>query len=726
MVPRKKSRVVIVPKRHTARLRALMVVVVMAVLWVVWSAPLPYRADIGGWDDAVVQGFYAREVGSGTTFRWSQPQATLTLAGVGAGDYLLAIHATAPTGSVATITAVGNPPQTINLQGGFVLYRLPTAIHVPWQWPPQPFVITITVATPTNQAQRLIGIAVDDVRLTPIGWQGVAVVALCQSLLCVLVLAGLGRWLRIPMGWSTLMALVLIAVGVVLRRGDAANAVHLALLVASGCWALPPLLFRQRRYWVLTALVIAGVVGGGLVWRGVHLWQPLWQSVALAVTVRAITQRRVWWRGVRRMRWALLAGVLLALALTSWLGVVIALVTSVMVWQGRRVVQVNTRTDALCRAVYSIFPVLDAWLQGMHAYQVVAVTPRRVGLDVMRAFAITSVLLGHASALYAYYPVALMWLPYWFAYIGVECFFVLSGWLIGGLVIRQLDAWRFPSALAFFLHRRWVRTLPTYWLVLGLVGVVGWGGATLADFVPYLVFSQNIWQAHPPFLFVAWSLSIEEWFYVATAIALSTLAIWWRPVRALQLVLLVLLVVPLLTRSWLAITMPVQWESGVRQLVPLRLDALAMGVAMVWWWQQRPCAVRWFQAGAVGGSVIVTSLFALTYTQLDAPTWWRVLLLPLTTLTVACWLPWLAQLEWPQWPGLTRRIQWLALISYPLYLLHTPWRLTVEGLFAGQGTSGWHDGLITGCYLLGSLWLAQRWHLLLERPLMQLRWHDEG
>jgi peptidoglycan/LPS O-acetylase OafA/YrhL len=120
------------------------------------------------------------------------------------------------------------------------------------------------------------------------------------------------------------------------------------------------------------------------------------------------------------------------------------------------------------------------------------------------------------------------------------------------------------------------------------------------------------------------------------------------------------------------------------------------------------------------------TLFALTYTELDLPTWWRVLLLPLTTLSVACWLPWLAQCAWPQWPRLTQGIQWLALISYPLYLLHTPWRLTVEGLFGGQGQVWWVDGLITIVYLIGSLWLAHRWHLLLERPLMQLRWRDDS
>jgi peptidoglycan/LPS O-acetylase OafA/YrhL len=714
-----------VPNRIHYILRVLFLMVVIVVLMVIWSAPRTYRADIGRFDDAIVQGFYAPEVGSGTSFRWSEPHASISLAGVGAGDYLLDIQATAPVGTVATITVAGNPPQMVQLRDGFVLYRLPSAIHVAWQWPPQPLEITMTVAHPTTQAQRVIGIAVDDVRLIPRGWHGVDGVVLLQSLLLVLVLAALGRWLRIPAGWSMLMALLIVAGVVVVRRGDAANAVHMALLVIGCSWAIPPLLIRQRRYWVPIALCIASLLVVSLWWRGVVLWQPLWQTLALALTLSAITRRRLWWRWIRSWRWWLLGGLMSALACTGILGMAMTVIALLAIWRGRRLLPDTNRYDAVLRAFYSIATVIDAWLTGTHAQIPASSAPRRVGLDVIRAFAIMSVLLGHASALYAYYPPALAWLPHWFAYVGVECFFVLSGWLIGGLLIRHLDAWQSPRALAIFLHRRWVRTLPTYWIVLGLVGVVGWGGATLGDFVPYLIFSQNIWQAHPPFLFVAWSLSIEEWFYLSTAVALSGLASWWRPATALRIILVVLITVPLLLRSWMALS-DVPWEAGVRQLVPLRLDALAMGVVMVWWWYARPRAVWWLPWGAVIGSIAVVVLFATTYTLLDTPTWWRVLLLPLTTLTVACWLPWLAQLEWPRWPRMTAVIQWLALISYPLYLLHTPWRLTVEGLFGGQGASWWRDVLITSVYLLGSLWLAYRCHLLIERPLMQLRWRDEG
>ncbi len=697
---------------------------IACLLLILWSAPLGYRIDIGHWDNISVQNFHAQEFGAGTWFRWSKATSLVTLAGVGAGDYWLEIQATAPVGTSATITIDDAPAYHMTLQTvGFVPYRSPTMIHVPMRVNGNQ--LTIHVLNPSIQAQRELGIAVDDVRLIPVQWHWPDWWALFVSGAFIGVALVWGRWWRIPAWLSVGLAIGVCGAVVFLRRGDAVYLLWQATLMLGASWAIVIDLVRQRRWqsWVAIGTVVVMLVM--LYMSGSVVWQPLWQLDIMVLVLAGLAKRRVWWRWIRPWRWWLLGGLMSALACTGILGMAMTVIALLAIWRGRRLLPDTNRYDAVLRALYSIATVLDAWLTGTHAQIPASSAPRRVGLDVIRAFAIMSVLLGHASALYPYYPPALAWLPHWFAYVGVECFFVLSGWLIGGLLIRHLDAWQSPRALAIFLHRRWVRTLPTYWIVLGLVGVVGWGGATLGDFVPYLIFSQNIWQAHPPFLFVAWSLSIEEWFYLFTAVALSGLASWWRPATALRIILVVLITVPLLLRSWMALS-DVPWEAGVRQLVPLRLDALAMGVVMVWWWYARPRAVWWLPWGAVMGSIAVVVLFATTYTLLDTPTWWRVLLLPLTTLTVACWLPWLAQLEWPRWPRMTAVIQWLALISYPLYLLHTPWRLTVEGLFGGQGASWWRDGVITSVYLLGSLWLAYRCHLLIERPLMQLRWRDDN
>jgi peptidoglycan/LPS O-acetylase OafA/YrhL len=239
------------------------------------------------------------------------------------------------------------------------------------------------------------------------------------------------------------------------------------------------------------------------------------------------------------------------------------------------------------------------------------------------------------------------------------------------------------------------------------------------------LFGQNIWQAHPPHFFVAWSLAVEEWFYLLTALGGALLVRVMRPARALLIVLLVLTLIPLVLRTWLALG-DLPWEAGLRQFVPLRLDAIALGMLMVWGWHARGQGMSrlltWL--GAIGALVSVW-LFWQNHAALDEAVWARVVLIPLTTVSVALLLPALAtwQSVVPTW--WQRHVQTLAAISYSLYLVHIPWRLTVEGLFGGIGQMWWHDVLITMIYLIGAVWLARQWYRLCEAPLMTLRWPDK-
>lgn len=91
-------------------------------------------------------------------------------------------------------------------------------------------------------------------------------------------------------------------------------------------------------------------------------------------------------------------------------------------------------------------------------------TSRRVfGLDLMRSFAVLLVLIGHSSAHFS--P------PAWFRWfwgpqglLGVEVFYVLSGYLIGGILIKLSAAGRLHTMASVwnFWQRRWARTIPLY------------------------------------------------------------------------------------------------------------------------------------------------------------------------------------------------------------------------------------------------------------------------
>src|SRR5512133_540145 len=177
--------------------------------------------------------------------------------------------------------------------------------------------------------------------------------------------------------------------------------------------------------------------------------------------------------------------------------------------------------------------------------------PSRVpALDGVRGLAIVSVLAWHYVAATAPWdrPWALrLHAVLSHAWAGVDLFFVLSGFLIGGIV---LDHRRTPNFLRVFYGRRALRILPLYWAVL--LGFVA-SRALLARHLPdaasstlhanghplltYLTFGQNIATGlfspsvpEPSWVNVTWSLAVEEHFYLLVplvSLALSDALVPW-------------------------------------------------------------------------------------------------------------------------------------------------------------------------------------------------------
>ncbi len=689
-------------------------------LIVAWSAPIPYRVDIGKWDEAYVTDFYAIEYGAGTSFRWSKPQSTLQLPGVGAGDYVLQLLATAPVDTSLTVHVAGKT-HTVVVTSGFAPYRFPVAV------PPTftaPLTMTLTTTEPNTADRRLVGVAIDEIRLIPQGWHFPAPMAIGVAVLVWLALTlwlGVWRlpsWLCIAVSWVSVLAVVVV-------RADAYLVLSALGILVGLAWAVPRALALSPPWAAATSLVVvAGAIG--VVWgRGSASWLVLWQLLALCASVALMHHRQQWWAHLAPWwRWW---GVLLLLCM-GWLGGAYLLIVALIVasWWWGRSGTLDRRWSAWWSAMYSIGPTTVRWLRGDHATPPVSThSGRRFGLDVIRAFAIGCVLIGHASATLPYYPASLQWFPLWCSFVGVESFFVLSGWLIGGLIIDRLDEWSHPATFGRFLHRRWVRTILPYWLMLAVVAIGGWGGAQWHAISDYWFFTQNLWQAHPPYFFVAWSLSIEEWFYVVVAGMLSLWSIRTAPQRVLRTLLVLLIIVPFALRIWVVFNESADWESTLRQRVPLRLDALAIGVAAVWWWRSWTPTWPWRTwVTSLGIALAVGSVALFVVRVADVHTAWlpHLLLLSMTSSAIALLLPALAAWSPPHLNRLHRLVQWVAHISYPLYLLHLPWRLTIEELAGGVGDHWALDGLITLVYVLGALWLAHRWHVLLEQPLMRLRW----
>lgn len=216
---------------------------------------------------------------------------------------------------------------------------------------------------------------------------------------------------------------------------------------------------------------------------------------------------------------------------------------------------------------------------------------RQPGLDLLRAVAILVVVIYHAGI----YGFALPYDLHRFGWIGVDLFFTLSGYLIGGQLLAALAR---DSRLDFrrFYTRRALRILPAYFVVLAIYfALPSWREfPEISPLWKFLLSVQNIGLRGGTAFSHAWSLAIEDQFYLVLPGLLLLLARWKR--AAILLPILVLLG-GLALRGYLAASHPHSDGTGVSgrafQLLIYyptwtRLDPLVLGVVLAAIRQHRP------------------------------------------------------------------------------------------------------------------------------------------
>ncbi|HET9502405.1 MAG TPA: acyltransferase [Hymenobacter sp.] len=357
---------------------------------------------------------------------------------------------------------------------------------------------------------------------------------------------------------------------------------------------------------------------------------------------------------------------------------------------------------------------------------------RIFGLDLLRAVAIFITVYGHAVMLVP--PAYRSWhnLPV-SAIDGVNIFFVLSGYLIGGILLKALLDARKPFSLGHFWMRRWLRTLPAYLVVLGgAVAVVACQGKLPAEVWRYFCFSQNLVAPHPAFFPEGWSLAVEEWFYLLFPVVVLVLAGLTRSRRAAMAGTVALfLVLPLVFKycqyqqgKGLDAAL---WDGYYRRVVAARLDAIALGVLACY--LQHYYAGLWHRLrrpglGLAAALLVVTFLYPkLGSDVLFYNVWLRPLLEGLTVLLV---LPFFSQLRRQHYTPAMRGLTLLSLISYSMYLLNKSVLITLvlepleKSVFTPYlGAGGWlvAYALYWVLLLLGALLL----YTYVEVPFMKLR-----
>ncbi|HTN16486.1 MAG TPA: acyltransferase [Chitinophagaceae bacterium] len=224
-----------------------------------------------------------------------------------------------------------------------------------------------------------------------------------------------------------------------------------------------------------------------------------------------------------------------------------------------------------------------------------SLTQKRIfGLDLVRAAAISLVLVAHTIDIL--FPLIklpligpvlgkLIAVTYNLGVMGVELFFCLSGFLIGGILIKTYLATDRPEqdGLLHFWKMRWMRTLPAYYAVMLIIAVLNKYIFFLPTSFSFFIFTQNLVTPHPPVFGEAWSLSVEEWSYLT----LPFLFYFLRRNRRKQELFLPVLCTYILALALLRLAnafhpLYEDFDKGIRKLVLFRLDAVAYGVLMAY------------------------------------------------------------------------------------------------------------------------------------------------
>jgi peptidoglycan/LPS O-acetylase OafA/YrhL len=344
---------------------------------------------------------------------------------------------------------------------------------------------------------------------------------------------------------------------------------------------------------------------------------------------------------------------------------------------------------------------------------------RLPGLDLLRALAITWVLLFHGRVLRlgtTIEPVSR------FGWMGVDLFFALSGYLIGTQWLSSLGR---PRAFRDFYRRRFFRIVPAYSVLVA----VYFGLPSLretAGIMPlwqFLSFTENLFIDFtvPRAFSHVWSLCVEEHFYLVFPL-LSFVLLKARPRWAVPvLVALVIGGVALRVHLWRTHVAPAE-NSGTAYFEHIyyptwtRLDGLLAGLGAAALRVYRPA---WFErlarkqglllAAVVGALGASFALFA------EGPTEWAAAIgFPLVALGMGALV--VASTRWSfEVPG----ARGLATGAYSLYLSHKLALAFIRDRW-GEGLQS-NDLVAFGVYSAAALAIGGALYWLVERPFLRLR-----
>jgi len=354
---------------------------------------------------------------------------------------------------------------------------------------------------------------------------------------------------------------------------------------------------------------------------------------------------------------------------------------------------------------------------------------RQPGLDLLRAIAVIVVVIYHVGIMGFPLPGQV----HRFGWVGVDLFFVLSGYLIGGQLMAFL-ARDGHINLGRFFSRRALRILPAYFVVLAIYFFLpSWREyPEMSPLWKFLVSAQNIGLRGGTAFSHAWSLAVEDQFYLLLPLVLLCVNRWHRTAIIIPcviflggIVLRTVLAKQNLTETGLSFR---GFQTWIYYPTWTRLDPLVFGVALAAiekfhprWWQRLTNSAPWL---LVAGFTLVA--YALCLGEGDhltvAAAVWQF---PLIAVGMAALLVCAVSSRLPFHAIAIPGAAFVASIAYSTYLIQ---KLVIN--FVGQSLTNHKIALTStpalllveiGVYVPGTILF-----FTVERPFLQLRHRVAG
>lgn len=298
----------------------------------------------------------------------------------------------------------------------------------------------------------------------------------------------------------------------------------------------------------------------------------------------------------------------------------------------------------------------------------------RPDIDGLRAVAVVVVLLFHA------FPALLPG-----GFVGVDIFFVISGYLISGIVLGAKARGRF--SLANFYARRIRRIFPALGVILAAVLMGGWvllyadayarlgghaaaGAAFVSNFAFWRESSYFDVAADLKPLLHLWSLGVEEQFYLVWPLLLVIASRWRRgPLAATLAIGTASLIVAIWTvRIDRTAAFYAPWNRFWELLAGATLACIEADGALDAWRRRLQSSSKFVNVASVVGLAAIGAGVVLIDSTRVFPGLWVLLPVAGTALLVVA-----GPQAWINRAALSiPAVVWLGLVSYPLYLWHWP------------------------------------------------------